>query len=202
MIHSLFGNETNQTTFENITENHRLIPLSLNGLKFKGMYYTIVDKQHYIEYAKFKISVFKLPNTQNKYAMCINQFLHRLIMGVTDSKTQVDHINGNTLDNRTQNLRICTQAQNNRNQRKIKNTKFKYKGLKEVKVKKWKYIQASIMINGKQIYIGTFKTEIEAAKAYDEAALKYFGEYAKLNFPINDENKNQEQNQNPNFTQQ
>ena len=91
----------------------------------------------------------------------------------------VDHINTNPLDNRKANLRICTRAENARNLNPRKNNKFGLKGVKEMEGR----IYALIKINGKQIWLGTYPTPELAAKAYDRAAIKYHGEFARLNFP-------------------
>jgi hypothetical protein len=108
-----------------------------------------------------------------------NQYLHRLIMDACDGQI-VDHINGDTLDNRKCNLRICTASDNSRNQRKRKSTLSKYKGLGKGRGrKKW---QVQIMVNKKRVTAGFFTDEIEAAKAYDAAARQYYGEFAATNF--------------------
>jgi len=94
----------------------------------------------------------------------------------------VDHINGNGLDNRKFNLRICTQQQNVQNSR----SKGKFKGAYDSKEKNRKKRWISkIGLNGKTIHIGHFKTEKEAARAYDKKAIELFGEFANLNFPPN-----------------
>lgn len=104
--------------------------------------------------------------------------LHRFILGVTDAKTQVDHINHDRLDNRKENLRICNSSQNMGNNKPQKGRT--YKGAYLLNNKYW---IAQITFNYKIIYLGIFNTEIEAAKAYDIAAKEYFGEFARLNFP-------------------
>ncbi len=101
--------------------------------------------------------------------------MHRVILQPTDGK-QTDHINHNTLDNRRQNLREATPLENSRNKKQGKG-KSRYKGVSPVKGR-W---IAQIGIGG-QNYIGSYKTEIDAAKAYDAAAMKHFGEFARLNF--------------------
>jgi len=94
-----------------------------------------------------------------------------------------DHINHNTFDNRKANLRPATQTQNNRNRRKFSGqSNSKYKGVYWKKhIKKW---VAQIGVNRKVIHLGCFKKEIDAARAYDEGAKKYHGEFASLNFPL------------------
>lgn len=106
--------------------------------------------------------------------------LHRLITNANVME-YVDHINGNTLDNRRSNLRICTKAQNckNRGLSKNKTSKVNFKGVTYYKSNK-KYI-ARITNNENKIYLGSFNTAEEAAKAYNEAAIKYHGEFARLN---------------------
>jgi hypothetical protein len=84
----------------------------------------------------------------------------------------IDHINRNPLDNRKANLRIATPSQNNANQ----DTSRKYKGAyKNAKGTTW-----SAKLCGK--HLGNFSTELDAAKAYDAAAIQKYGEFAKLNF--------------------
>jgi hypothetical protein len=105
--------------------------------------------------------------------------LHRLIMGAQPGQ-EVDHIDGDGLNNRKRNLRICTKAQNQRNQRPQKGGTSVYKGVYWHKDgKKWR---GQIKLNGKTIYLGSFDNELDAAKVYDLAALKYHGEFANLNF--------------------
>lgn len=106
--------------------------------------------------------------------------MHRMILGLTDPKTQGDHKDKNGLNNQKYNLRICSCAQNQRNKRVKKGGSSKYRGV--YWNKKGKIWQAGIKMDGKSIYIGNFADEIEAAKAYDKAAKFYHGEFASLNF--------------------
>lgn len=91
----------------------------------------------------------------------------------------VDHENHKVYDNQKKNLRIVTNSQNQANRIPTKNTKSKYKGVVWFKTQKlW---CARIRVNYKQITLAYFKKEKDAAKAYNEAAIKYFGKYAMVN---------------------
>lgn len=103
--------------------------------------------------------------------------LHRYILDVPKGMA-VDHIDGNGLNNRRTNLRVVTPQQNSFNRRKITSKSSRYKGVHARGNGKFR---AAIRVNGKLINIGTFSTELDAAKAYNILALKYFGEFACLN---------------------
>lgn len=106
--------------------------------------------------------------------------LHRFIMNAQVG-TQVDHLNGNKLDNRKKNLRICSNAQNNRNKKK-KHRENNYSEFKGVTWnKKAKKFQVGIRANGTQLHLGLTNFEIVAARVYDHWAKKFHGEYARLN---------------------
>ncbi|MBK5202115.1 MAG: HNH endonuclease [Prolixibacteraceae bacterium] len=108
--------------------------------------------------------------------------MHRLIMQ-TPKGLMVDHIDHNTLNNQQYNLRNCTHAQNCQNVISQIGSTSKYLGVHIYTCRgKWKYIKATIRLNGKMKYLGTFKTEELAAHAYDDAAKLYHGEFANLNF--------------------
>ena len=106
--------------------------------------------------------------------------MHSLLLDV-DQGLLRDHKNGNTLDNRRLNLRAATKAQNARNSKlRVDNTSG-FKGVYWNKqYQKWK---AQIRIGSKRIFLGRFDDPSIAAKAYDNAAIRYFGEFARLNFP-------------------
>lgn len=104
-------------------------------------------------------------------------FMHRLIMGAEPGQV-VDHINGEGLDNRRENLRVCTHRQNQQNRRRSVNNKTGYKGV----IFHENRYRASIQLDGKQSPVGAFRCPLKAARAYDVAALKHYGEFANLNF--------------------
>src|SRR5579863_1550584 len=109
--------------------------------------------------------------------------MHREIMKPSKDE-EVDHINHDKLDNRRENLRVCTGSQNQCNRRrKLKNTSG-YKGVCWYRSKnRWK---AALNIKGKCVWTGLFKNKEEAAHAYDEAAKLHHGEFAYLNFPAHE----------------
>lgn len=105
--------------------------------------------------------------------------MHRLIMDAPDNK-QVDHINGNRLDNRRHNLRTCTNMQNSWNSARTSGSMSGFKGVSwHRNHKKWR---TTITCNGKNHYLGYFFCVIKAAKAYDTKAIELFGEFARTNF--------------------
>ena len=112
-------------------------------------------------------------------------YMHRDIMGVTDRKILVDHSDYNGLNNQRANLRIATKSENMRNRPKRslnnegKMPASKYKGV-SLDHGRW---ASEIHKNYKKIWLGRYDTEIEAARAYDEAAKEHHGEFAMLNFP-------------------
>jgi hypothetical protein len=116
----------------------------------------------------------RMPPRNKKHRTPI--YMHKEIMGIS-GKTQVDHINGDKLDNRLENLRICNTSQNHANTRlRIDNTSG-FKGVVKHR-NKW---QAQIHEFGECIRLGVYKTKQEAATAYDKAAKELFGDFALTN---------------------
>jgi HNH endonuclease len=107
-------------------------------------------------------------------------YLHSEIMNCPKGK-EIDHINGNGLDNRECNLRICSHSDNLRNRAVNKNSASQYKGVCKYK-NGW---AAIIRISGNRNFLGFFpltqEGEIMAAKAYNKAASEHYGEFARLN---------------------
>lgn len=143
---------------------------------------TIVDDEDYeklIRYSWFAKKNHKKFYAQRRSGMKHFQ-MHDEIMQPPPGFS-VDHINGDSLDNRRYNLRLASQRQQCYNRKKIDNTSSRYKGVcYHIGKKKW---QTNIKIYGQVKYLGTFTDEIEAAKAYDAAARELFGDFARLNFP-------------------
>lgn len=146
---------------------------------------TFIDKDDYL---KFKVKGNFISITEHGY-VCVKNYLgmfdkkmkyshaylHRLITKAP-KHLQVDHINGNKLDNRKENLRLCTNASNNRNKKALKG---KYKGVYWSKSNKcW---IAQITKNYKNMYLGSFKTAKEAAVQHNKFARRLHGKYALLN---------------------
>lgn len=156
----------------------KLIPLS------KGQF-AIVDDEDYdwLTRWKWRIRIKKdRPNIFYVIRSAKNGpiSMHRTILPDIPAGMEIDHINGNPLDNRRSNLRICTHRQNACNRKKMSQTS-QYKGVTwNKRSSKW---QAQVMSHQKMFYLGLFTSEFDAAKAYDAAARKHFGEFARLNFP-------------------
>ncbi|MDD5551396.1 MAG: HNH endonuclease [Candidatus Omnitrophica bacterium] len=104
--------------------------------------------------------------------------MHRLIMNCPKNK-EIDHIDGNGLNNQRKNLRICNHSQNGSNRGRLKLNKTGYKG---VRIHCGSVI-AQIASKGKKYHLGTFPDVVSAAQAYDVKAKKLHGKYARLNFP-------------------
>lgn len=117
--------------------------------------------------------------SKNGYVVSKEFLLHRLVMNAPKDMF-VDHKDGNKLDNRKSELRICTVRDNSRNIHSCKNNTSGYKGVVWDKdLNKWR---AQIKVDYKTVYLGVFDDIENAAIAYDDAAKKCFGAFAKLNF--------------------
>jgi hypothetical protein len=109
--------------------------------------------------------------------------MHRQIMKLINSPSSicVDHKDGNPLNNCKENLRICTHSENQRNRAKKHKSKMSspYKGVSwDNTNKKW---MVMVNVSGKSTNLGRYANEIEAARVYNEFALKNYGEFAKIN---------------------
>lgn len=105
--------------------------------------------------------------------------MHRVVMGLGNEEVQVDHIDGNGLNNQKSNLRICNYSENNWNSRKRLDNTSGFKGVNwHIRLKKW---CARIQVNGKRKNLGYFDTAEEASYAYDSASREYHGEFSRNN---------------------
>jgi hypothetical protein len=149
----------------------------------------VVDDEDFEKVNQFKWCAYK-PNTSVWYGMRNEvvgykkykaHLLHRVIMDAPADKV-VDHINGDGLDNRRANLRLCTRAENNRNVKLRRDTSSKWKGVyfhtDPRRTRPW---QAYITVNGKRKSLGYFKTECDAGMAYNVAAFELHGAFARFN---------------------
>ena len=147
----------------------------------------IVDDEDYKELSKYKWHATDAVSGNCRATTSHLDIIMARIIMKAPPQVLVDHKNGNTLDNRRKNLRLCTHTQNNQNKRKTRQrVSSKYKGVSFLKsTKKWRVYIAlqDIFRRTFNVSLGTFSVEEEAAKAYDEAAREYFGEFARLNFP-------------------
>lgn len=106
--------------------------------------------------------------------------MHRVVLNAP-AGVMVDHINGDKLDNRKENLRLCTNSTNQAN-RKTTRGVSKFKGVVLERRKNGRcFWKATIVFDGETTYLGSFATDLEAAAAYNEAAISKFGEFAHLN---------------------
>lgn len=139
----------------------------------KGLY-SIVDPEDYSLLIQNKWSVYYKPSCNRWYAQNKkNGLLHRYLLGITDPNVLVYHKNGNTLDNRRENLEVISREISKRRARR-RATNNVYRGVSKLSANKWR---ADIRNN----FIGSFNTPEEAALAWNKVALETYGENAQLN---------------------
>lgn len=145
---------------------------------------TLVDRKTFPLLTSIKWYAGITKNKKDFYARHQNlTLMHRFIWenfkGPIPENYVIDHINGNTLDNRLENLQCITQKENTRKQRKKKNNTSGYRGVSfSQRTNKW---LARIQVDYKFIHLGLFSNKEQAAIAYNNAAKKYFGDFAVLN---------------------
>lgn len=147
----------------------------MREIKLTQNKYALVDDEDYEYLNKFTWSCSKNKNTYYAVREKLKKriWIHRTIMSCPDGKF-IDHINRNGLDNRKENLRVCTQSQNSHNSRIRKDNKSGIKGVYWHKInKKW---IARIGVNSKLKHLGVFSDKLEAKNAYNTAAKNYFAE--------------------------
>lgn len=174
----------------NKTKNYNKLLLQELKVKFNkiknddGNYiFMIKNKTIIIDKDTYKLMYTHTWGIYQNYVKTGKKLLSRMVLNCNenDNDLVVDHINGNTLDNRKCNLRLITQSQNTLNQLSSKNGSSKYIGVYYHKItKKW---AATIGINGKSTYLGVFDREQDAALARDYATKKYYKGFGRLNFP-------------------
>ena len=159
--------------------------LDIMAIPLTQGFYALVDGEDFEELSKHKWRVQKTGNTfYARRAVGIKDkqvaiYMHRFILN-PPKRMETDHRNGNGLDNRRHNLRICTHAENLCNQIKpqTRMTTSKYKGVHwDSNKQRW-----IAQIGGKRQYLGCFSSELEAAKAYNAKAKELFGKFANPNF--------------------
>ena len=166
----------------------RTIPLGLRARKYRGLV-ALVDDEDYEALAQFRWCVTWELGAQTRYALRkvrlpdgrqITVRMHRQLLN-PEVGVEVDHANHDSLDNRRANLRLATSAENHFNQSKQRRaTSSVFKGVCWHKARgKW---LAQIRFNGDHIHLGLFVDEAEAARAYDSAVVRLFGEFARTNF--------------------
>ena len=171
--------KTDAVTFAEAISGARIIPLTQGRLCF-------VDEEDFERVSQFKWycdtgyaargAYDKQTGKQRKQR---KQKLHRFIIGEIPEGHEVDHRDGEKLNNRRHNLRICTHAQNVRNKSLHKNNTSGHKGVSFFKpTGQW---LVHIGVNGKSKHIGLFDKIEDAARAYAKAASEHYGDFAKLN---------------------
>lgn len=163
----------------------------MKKIKLNQSYETLIDNKYYSILNKYKwfIGIDSKQNINSGVRRSISKnnkkhtiYIHRIIMELEGHNIRnkvIDHIDGNPLNNQINNLRLATRHENNMNLKLRKNSKTGYKGVIYIsKSKKWR---ARISFNYKTIHLGCFSNKIDAIKAYNIAAMKYFGEFARLN---------------------
>jgi len=163
-----------------------MIIIPIQSKKY-GLKHFFIDGEDFEKVKNYKWCISKGWNDDDFYVVTNLKtkprglILHRYLMDCPKNMI-VDHINHNTLDNRKENMRVCTKAQNGMNQKKQKRKTFsKYKGVVFYKKGNYTCFHAQIMIGQKHKSLGYHKTEELAAIAYNVGAVKYFGEFALLN---------------------
>lgn len=149
----------------------KFIPLT------KG-YEAMVDDEDYDQLTKYKWQVLVCrgrPYARRHGPGDSSIFMHKAVLGIPD---KIDHIDNNSLNNQKSNLRAATPTQNGQN-RKIQVHSTPYKGVSYFKHQK-KFV-ATIKALGKRVHLGYFEDPVNAAKAYDAAAIRFFGEFARTN---------------------
>lgn len=143
--------------------------------------FALVDDEDFEWLSQFKWSAAKSGITYYavRWVNGNNKSMHRIILNINSRNIYGDHINGNGLDNRRENIRICNPKENARNRGLNSSKTCSFKGVHWDKKKR--FWCASIKIDYKTIFLGLFYSPEEAAIAYDQAAIKYHGEFAKIN---------------------
>lgn len=166
------------------------LPVTANGVGKRNFGKVLIDEddRHYLTDYPWTIKsngyIYALQHLGYANGKRIRRhiYLHRFLLNAKEGQI-VDHKNGNKLDNRRSNLRFVTAAQNtqNRGSEKFRGRHSNYKGVCRTSNTAKHQWRATITRDGIINHLGTFEKEIDAARAYNRAAAKFFGDYARLN---------------------
>lgn len=154
--------------------------------KKHGNHFVLIDDEDYDRIKSFNWFIVRMRNSfyaiRNNWVNGKNKaiLMHRFLLDIKSGSIG-DHKNGNTLDNTKENLRLCTNTENIVNSGMRKNNTSGFKGVHFVNERRRKKFLAKIRANGRNVYLGHFKYAIDAAIAYNNAAVRLHGEFANLN---------------------